>query len=104
MIYGEKTVDKQICNYQKSQILTDFLIDENYEDSSYIALLECYKDKLDDGEEEFLTECLYIHAIQDISYKFMDMYEEFVEKILKNSSNTTLNFEIMHDYVAIVSR
>ena len=104
MIYGEKTVDKQICNYQKSQILTDFLIDENYEDSSYIALLECYKDKLDDGEEEFLTECLYILAIRDISCKFMDIYEEFAESILKNSSNTTLNFEIMHDYVAIVSR
>jgi len=73
-------------------------------DSSYIALLQCYTEKLEYGEEESLTECLYINAIQNISYKFTDMYEEFAENILKNSNNTTLNFEIMHDYIAIVSR
>ena len=50
MIYGEKTVEKQTCNYEKGQILTDFLIEEDYEDSSYVALLQYYKEKLDDGD------------------------------------------------------
>jgi len=104
MIYGETTMDKQACNYEKGQILANFLIEDDYEDSSYVALLQCYKDKFEDGDEAVLTQCLFTNATQSMKYKCTDMYEEFAEIVMKNSSNTKLNFEIMHDYVAIVSR
>jgi len=53
---------------------------------------------------DVLTQCLFTNATQSMKYKCTDMYEEFAEIVMKNSSNTKLNFEIMHDYVAIVSR
>ena len=104
MIYGEETCENLVQTYESSRTLTRFLTDEKYDETSYMALLECYKPHIDETSEDILTESLYQQAIKDMKYRPMDMHEEFAEIVLKHSNNSSFNFEIMHDYVAIVRR
>jgi len=78
----------------------------NYRESSYITLTDLYKEYIDytTNLKTLLIDLLFIQLIVEMKYQPDDMYKEFAENVIRNSQNTILNFEIMHDYTTAISR
>jgi hypothetical protein len=104
LIYGDMT-DKHLQDTRKSkEILEGIVSVGKYRESSCITLLNIYNEYIDDEMYELLVNVLFQTQTVEMKYRFTDIYEEFVESVIRNSKSTSLNFEIMHDYTTAISQ
>jgi len=104
LIYGDESEENTQNFRQNSELLESIISVGNYRDSSYMTLLGIYIDYMDEPMQDLLTELCFKKLSVETKYRLTDMYEEFVESVIQNSQNTSLNLEIMHDYVTALSR
>ena len=104
LIYGDKTGENTQNFRQSGELLESIISVGKYRDSSYMKLLGIYVDYIDEPTQDLLTEVCLQKLSVETKYRLTDMYEEFVESVIQNSQNTSLNLEIMHDYVTALSR
>jgi len=104
LIYGDKTEENKQNFRQSGELLESIISVGKYRDSSYMTLLGICIDYIDEPTQDLLTEVCFKKLSVETKYRLTDMYEEFVESAIQNSQNTSLNFEIMHDYLTAMSR